>query len=131
MNNIMLLGRLTKDPEVRYTQSGACVAQFTLAVDRPYTKDGSREADFIPCVAWGKTSEAVGNYVHKGQRVLVEGRLQIRPYTDKNGNKRTAAEVVCGRFEFIERREQSGSQGEPQGMESFGQQVPFNEEIPF
>lgn len=131
MNNIMLLGRLTKDPEVRYTQSGACVAQFTLAVDRPYTKDGSREADFIPCVAWGKTSETVGNYVHKGQRLLVEGRLQIRQYTDKNGNKRTAAEVVCGRFEFIERREQSGSQGEPEGMESFGQQVPFNEEIPF
>ena len=70
--------------------------------------------------------------MHKGQRVLVEGRLQIRSYTDKNGNKRTAAEVVCGRFEFIERREQ-GDQGEPQpqGMESFGQQVPFNEEIPF
>ena len=131
MNNIMLLGRLTKDPEVRYTQSGACVAQFTLAVDRPYTKDGSREADFIPCIAWGKTSETVGNYVHKGQRLLVEGRLQIRPYTDKNGNKRTAAEVVCGRFEFIERREQHSTQGEPQGMESFGQQVPFNEEIPF
>ena len=56
MNRIMLLGRLTKDPEIRYTPSGACVAQFTLAVDRPYTKDGSREADFIPCVTWGKTS---------------------------------------------------------------------------
>ena len=68
MNKIILLGRLTKDPEIRYTPSGACVAQFTLAVDRPYTKDGSREADFIPCVTWGKTSETIGNYVHKGQR---------------------------------------------------------------
>lgn len=101
MNSIVLLGRMTKDAEVRYTSTGKVVASFSLAS------------------------------VHKGQRVLVEGRLQIRPYTDKNGNKRTAAEVVCGRFEFIERREQHGTQGEPQGMESFGQQVPFNEEIPF
>lgn len=88
MNRIMLLGRLTKDPEIRYTPSGACVAQFTLAVDRPYTKDGSREADFIPCVTWGKTSETIGNYVHKGQRLLVEGRLQIRSYDAKDGSKR-------------------------------------------
>lgn len=132
MNSIVLLGRMTKDAEVRYTSTGKVVASFSLAVDRPYTgEDGKCEADFIDCTIWGKSAETLGNSVHKGQRVLVEGRLQIRPYTDKNGNKRTAAEVVCGRFEFIERREKSGSQGEPQGMESFGQQVPFNEEIPF
>lgn len=134
MNSIVLLGRMTKDAEVRYTSTGKVVASFSLAVDRPYTGEGGkREADFINCTIWGKSAETLGNSVHKGQRVLVEGRLQIRPYTDKNGNKRTAAEVVCGSFEFIERREQSGSQGEqqPQGMESFGQQVPFNEEIPF
>lgn len=134
MNSIVLLGRMTKDAEVRYTSTGKVVASFSLAVDRPYTgEDGKREADFINCTIWGKSAETLGNSVHKGQRVLVEGRLQIRPYTDKNGNKRTAAEVVCGCFEFIERREQSGSQGEqqPAGLESFGQQVPFNEEIPF
>lgn len=131
MNSIVLLGRMTKDAEVRYTSTGKVVAGFTLAVDRPYSKDGNKETDFINCYLWGKSAETLGNSVHKGQRVLVEGRLQIRPYTDKNGNKRTAAEVVCGRFEFIERREQHGTQGEPQGMESFGQQVPFNEEIPF
>lgn len=134
MNSIVLLGRMTKDAEVRYTSTGKVVASFSLAVDRPYTgEDGKHEADFIDCTIWGKSAETLGNSVHKGQRVLVEGRLQIRPYTDKNGNKRTAAEVVCGRFEFIERREQSGRQGEQQlqGMESFGQQVPFNEEIPF
>lgn len=132
MNSIVLLGRMTKDAEVRYTSTGKVVASFSLAVDRPYTgEDGKREADFINCTIWGKSAETLGNSVHKGQRVLVEGRLQIRPYTDKNGNKHTVAEVVCGRFEFIERREQHGNQGEPQGMESFGQQVPFNEEIPF
>lgn len=132
MNSIVLLGRMTKDAEVRYTSTGKVVASFSLAVDRPYTgTDGKREADFIDCSIWGKNAEILGNSVHKGQRVLVEGRLQIRPYTDKNGNKRMVAEVVCGRFEFIERKEQQSRQGEYQGMESFGQQVPFNEEIPF
>ncbi len=131
MNRIMLLGRLTKDPEIRYTPSGACVAQFTLAVDRPYTKDGSREADFIPCVTWGKTSETIGNYVHKGQRLLVEGRLQIRSYDAKDGSKRWVTEVIVNHAEFIERKEQTSQQPATQSMESFGQQVPFDEEIPF
>lgn len=127
MNNIVLLGRLTKDAEIRSTQSGRMVASFTLAVDRPYTQNGKKEADFIACQIWGKSAEVLGKSVHKGQRILLEGRLQIRQYTDKNGNKRTAAEVVTERFEFIERKEQT----EPQGMENFGQQMPFDEEIPF
>lgn len=127
MNNIVLLGRLTKDADIRSTQSGKVVASFTLAVDRPYTQNGKREADFIACQIWGKSAEVLGKSVHKGQRILLEGRLQIRQYTDKNGNKRTAAEVVTDRFEFIERKEQTA----PQSMESFGQQVPFDEEIPF
>lgn len=127
MNNIVLLGRLTKDADIRSTQSGKVVASFTLAVDRPYTQNGKREADFIACQIWGKSAEVLGKSVHKGQRVLLEGRLQIRQYTDKNGNKRTAAEVVTDRFEFIERKEQTA----PQSMEDFGQQMPFDEEIPF
>ena len=127
MNNIVLLGRLTKDAEIRSTQSGKVVASFTRAVDRPYTQNGKREADFIACQIWGKSAEVLGKSVHKGQRVLLEGRLQIRQYTDKNGNKRTSAEVVAERFEFIERKEQT----ETQGMETFGQQMPFDEEIPF
>ena len=127
MNNIVLLGRLTKDADIRSTQSGKVVASFTLAVDRPYTQNGKREADFIACQIWSKSAEVLGKSVHKGQRILLEGRLQIRQYTDKNGNKRTAAEVVTERFEFIERKEQT----EPQGMENFGQQMPFDEEIPF
>ncbi|WP_276633375.1 single-stranded DNA-binding protein [Phascolarctobacterium succinatutens] len=127
MNNIVLLGRLTKDADIRSTQSGKVVASFTLAVDRPYTQNGKREVDFIACQIWGKSAEVLGKSVHKGQRVLLEGRLQIRQYTDKNGNKRTAAEVVTDRFEFIERKEQTA----PQSMENFGQQMPFDEEIPF
>ena len=127
MNNIVLLGRLTKDADIRSTQSGKVVASFTLAVDRPYTQNGKRRVDFIACQIWGKSAEVLGKSVHKGQRILLEGRLQIRQYTDKNGNKRTAAEVVADRFEFIERKEQT----EPQGMENFGQQMPFDEEIPF
>ena len=127
MNNIVLLGRLTKDADIRSTQSGKVVASFTLAVDRPYTQNGKREVDFIACQIWGKSAEVLGKSVHKGQRILLEGRLQIRQYTDKNGNKRTAAEVVADCFEFIERKEQT----ESQGMENFGQQMPFDEEIPF
>lgn len=127
MNNIVLLGRLTKDADIRSTQSGKVVASFTLAVDRPYTQNGKKEADFIACQIWGKSAEVLGKSVHKGQRVLLEGRLQIRQYTDKNGNKRTAAEVITDRFEFIERKEQTA----PQSMEDFGQQMPFDEEIPF
>lgn len=127
MNNIVLLGHLTKDADIRSTQSGKVVASFTLAVDRPYTQNGKREVDFIACQIWGKSAEVLGKSVHRGQRILLEGRLQIRQYTDKNGNKRTAAEVVADRFEFIERKEQT----ESQGMENFGQQMPFDEEIPF
>jgi single-strand DNA-binding protein len=88
MNKVILMGRLVRDPEVRYTQTGKVVAQFTLAVDRPFTnQDGQREADFINCVLWGKSAELLGNGVHKGQKVLVEGRLQIRSYDAKDGSK--------------------------------------------
>lgn len=137
MNKIILLGRLTRDTEIRYTQTGACVAQFTLAVDRPYTKDGQKEADFITCVAWGKTAETIGNYVHKGQRLLVEGRLQIRNYDAKDGSKRWVTEVIVNHGEFIERKEQQRSYygneaQQPAGdFSNMGQQVPFDEEIPF
>lgn len=136
MNKIVLLGRLTKDPEVRYTSTSKVVAQFTLAVDRPYSKDKQREADFIPVVIWGKQAEICGNYLSKGQRVLVEGRLQIRNYEAKDGQKKYVTEVIAEHFEFIERREQGGESQQKPGEESqdfqgFGSTVPFNEEIPF
>ena len=128
MNKIILLGRLTKDPEVRYTDSGKVVCQFTLAVDRPFTNpDGKREADFIPVVMWGKQAETAGNGLHHGNRALVDGRLQIRSYEGKDGNKHWVTEVIADRFEFIERRDDN----KQKGMESLGQEVPMDEEIPF
>lgn len=137
MNKIILLGRLTRDPEVRYTTTGKVVCQFTLAVDRPFTnQDGQREADFINIVVWGKIAELCGNSLMKGHRALVDGRLQIRSYDGKDGNKRYVTEVVANSVEFIERKgyNPAGS-GAPEGgrsdMESFGSQVPFDEEIPF
>ncbi len=133
MNKIILLGRLVKDPEVRYTQSGKVVCQFTIAVDRPFTnQDGKKEADFIPIVIWGKPAELAGNTLTKGQRVLVEGRLQIRSYDDDKGIKRWVSEVIANGFEYIERK-QDGTAPAPQQspMDSFGTPVPFDEEIPF
>ena len=89
LNNISLMGRLTKDPELRFTQSGKPVASFTLAVDRDYQKD---EVDFINIVVWGKTAEFVNSYLGKGLMATVSGRLQNREWTDKNGSKRISSE---------------------------------------
>ena len=95
LNHITLLGRLTRDPELRRTQSGTAVASFTIAVDRDFApKDGGeRETDFIDCVAWRSTGEFVSKYFQKGSVIAVSGRLQIRNWTDKDGNKRRTAEV--------------------------------------
>lgn len=126
-NKCALLGRLTKDVEVRYTSTGKVVGQLTLAVDRPFTNpDGQREADFIPVVLWGKTAEAAGNNVHKGDRLLVEGRIQMRNYTDKNGAKRYITEVVGNSIEFIEPKHKTADNG---NMENFGEDI--TEQIPF
>lgn len=143
MNRIILLGRLTKDPEVRYTNTGKVVCQFTLAVDRPFAnQEGQREADFIPVVIWGKQAETCGNSLTKGQRALVEGRLQIRSYDGKDGNKHWITEVIADRFEFIERKSDFANRPAAPAASpasapsagnagSFGPTVPFDEEIPF
>ena len=124
LNKILLLGRLVADPELRYTANGKAVAQFTLAVDRPFTsQDGKKEADFIPVILWGKTAEAAANYSFKGQRLLVEGRLQIRSYEAKDGTKRWVTEVIGNSIEFIEKKENSG-------FDAMGTQV-LDEELPF
>jgi len=132
MNRIILLGRLVKDPDVKVTTSGKTVCTFTLAVDRPFSgKDGKREADFINIQTWNKTAELIGNYVSKGQRLLVDGRLQIRSYDGKDGQKHYATEVIADRVEFIERKEKSAQKAESEAMEGFGSEVQFDEEIPF
>lgn len=151
MNKVFLLGRLTKDPEVRYTNTGKVVTQFTIAVDRPFVNpEGQREADFFPIVIWGKSAETAGNSLLKGQRVLVEGRVQIRNYEAKDGTKRWITEVIADRFEFIERKDQwerrgdgvaakpgeesvapATSEGASVSMGGFGAAVADDEKIPF
>ena len=113
LNHITIMGRLTRDPELRRTGSGVAVASFSLAVDRDFSpKDGGeRETDFIDCVAWRQTGEFVSKYFTKGRMAVVSGRLQIRSWTDKEGNKRRTAEVVADNVYFGDSRrdEQGGS----------------------
>ncbi len=127
MNKVILVGRLAQDPEVRYTQSGKAVASFTIAVN-PFTGGGQKEADFIPIVAWEKLAETCGNNLTKGQRVLVEGRLQIRSYETSDGQKRRVAEVIAQNIEFLERKQATEESKE---ANPFGGQVFPEEEIPF
>ena len=101
LNHITIMGRLTRDPELRRTGTGTAVASFTLAVDRDFGgQGGERETDFIDCVAWRQTGEFVSKYFAKGRMAVVSGRLQIRNWTDKDGNKRRSAEVVADNVYF-------------------------------
>lgn len=132
MNKSILLGRLTRDPEVTYTQSGKVVCKFTLAVNRFGAKDGEQSADFIPVVVWGKPAEMIGNSCQKGHRLLVEGRLQIRSYDAKDGTKRWVTEIIASGVEFIERKADTVKpSGDSSGFEEFGQATPFDADIPF
>lgn len=133
MNKVILMGRLTKDPEVKYTQTGKVVTQLTLAVDRPFkSADGNKEVDFVPVVVWGKAAELVGNSCQKGHRLLVDGRLQIRSFEAKDGSKRWVSEIIANGVEFVERKsDKGGTSGDKSEFEQFGHAVPFDEDIPF
>lgn len=114
LNHITIMGRLTRDPELRYTQSQTPVASFSLAVDRDFgSRDGGeKQTDFIDCVAWRQTAEFVSKYFQKGSMAVVSGRLQIRDWTDREGGKRRSAEVVVDNIYFGEsRRRDSGDSG--------------------
>lgn len=115
LNRIALMGRLTRTPELRRTQNGTAVASFTLAVDRDYSgKDGGeKETDFIDCVAWRSTAEFISKYFTKGRMVVVAGRLQIRPWTDKDGNKREATEVIVDSAYFGDSKRDSDAHSTP------------------
>ena len=109
LNHITIMGRLTRDPELRRTGSGTAVASFTVAVDRDRAPEGQeRETDFIDCVAWRGTGEFVSKYFTKGRMIVVSGRLQIRGWTDKEGNKRRTAEVVADNCYFGDSKKESG-----------------------
>lgn len=126
LNNVTIMGRLTREPELRYTQSNTPVASFTLAVDRDF---GDKQTDFIDCVAWRGTGEFVDKYFSKGSMAIVSGRLQIRSWTDDNGNKRRSAEVVAEHVYFGEskRREASAdiSAADFEDLDDDGE-LPFN-----
>ena len=115
LNHIVIMGRLTRDPELRRTGSGLPVASFSVAVDRDFGKNenGEKETDFIDCVAWRNTAEYVSKYFTKGRMIVVSGRLQIRSWTDKDGNKRRTAEVVADNCYFgdSKRDAEGGSYG--------------------
>lgn len=100
LNHIVIMGRLTRDPELRRTANGTAVTSFTIACDRDFGSDGQKETDFVECVAWRSTGEFVSKYFAKGRMAVVSGRLQIRKWEDKDGNKRTTAEVVADNVYF-------------------------------
>ncbi|WP_026975144.1 single-stranded DNA-binding protein [Alicyclobacillus contaminans] len=112
LNRVILIGRLTQDPELRYTNSGTAVASFGLAVDRPRpNQNGERETDFINIVVWQKQAELCAQYLHKGRLAAVDGRLQIRTYENRDGQKVRVAEVVAETVRFLDRGDQAGSSG--------------------
>lgn len=122
LNHTVIMGRMTRDPELRRTSSGVAVSSFTLAVDRDFSlKDGGeKETDFIDCVAWRSTGEFVSKYFAKGRMAVVSGRLQIRGWTDKDGNKRKSAEIVADNVYFADSKKDSSS---PSGYDNQPQTV--------
>lgn len=147
MNKVILAGRLVRDPEVRYTQTGKAVASFTLAVNRRFGRNADQQqtADFIPIVVWDKLAEVCGNNLVKGSQVLIEGRMQVRSYDAQDGSKRYVTEVVAQELEFMGSKPTNAPaptqtfgnapMQSPNPMSgvaaSFGTEVPPDEEIPF
>ena len=138
MNKVILMGRLAKDVDLRYTQTGKAVATFTLAVDRKKGENAPANAptaDFIPCVAWDKLAEIAGNYLSKGRQALVEGHIQVRSYKAKDGSNRYTTEIILEKMEFVgsksDNENSAGSQGN-YGQQGFGfGNGGSDEDIPF
>lgn len=135
LNRVILIGRLTKDPELRYTPTGVAVTNFTLAIDRNYKNaQGERDTDFINCVVYRQLAEACANYLAKGKLAAVDGRLQVRSYTGQDGQKRWVTEVIAEDVRFLSPKDgrdgytESRSQG---GSSSFGHEVNLDDDIPF
>lgn len=136
LNKIFIMGRLTRDPELRHTQSGTAVASFTLAVDRDFKnkQSGEKETDFIDVVAWRQTGEFVSKYFTKGRMAVVEGRLQVRDWTDKDGKKRRSAEVIADNVYFGDSRHDlpsNADHGDPPTGNQFTDLGENDGELPF
>ena len=126
LNHITIMGRLTRNPELRYTQSQTPVASFTLAVDRDFggRDGGEKQTDFIDCVAWRQTAEFVSKYFQKGSMAVVSGRLQIRDWTDREGGKRRSAEVVVDNIYFGDSKKPTSEASEPVTGYEYGAEFP-------
>ena len=125
LNKVVLIGRLVKDPELRNTQSGKAVANFIIAVDRPYVADsGEREADFIPIVAWNKTAENIVKYVGKGRLIAVAGRMQVRNY-EKDNVRHYVTEVIADDVRFLDRAPEESEASAPPQQQDHYDQIPF------
>lgn len=132
LNHITMAGRLVRNPELRRTQNGTAVASFTLACERDFKNEsGDREVDFIDCVAWRKTAELVSSYFTKGRMAIVSGRLQIRGWTDKDGNRRKSAEILVDNIYFGDSKPQAGEATEATGAEPYSEIAEDDDEIPF
>ena len=140
LNKIIIMGRLTRDPELRRTGSGTAVTSFSLACDRDFkSQSGEKETDFIDVVAWKNTAEFVSKYFSKGRMAVVDGRLQIRDWTDKSGNKRTTAEVVAENVYFADSKRSESNENQKENFNALSGRlsddfVPISEEggeIPF
>jgi len=144
MNKAVLLGRLTRDPEIRYTQSNEplCIARYTIAVNRRFKREGEPDADFIPCVAFGRAGEFAERYLKKGMLVCVSGRIQVRSWEDQQGQKRWSTEVVLEEQDFAESKASFQSRGgdapmepsmpsrEPEGFAAISETID-DEDLPF
>lgn len=135
MNKVELVGRLTRDPEVRYSQNGnnTAVAHFSVAVNRRYAKEGEQTADFINCVAFGKTAEFIERYFHKGNAIGITGRIQTGSYTNKDGAKVYTTDVLTEEVEFVEKKQDGTTNNAPTTTDDGFMNVPDNidEELPF
>ena len=133
MNSVQLLGRLARDPEVRYTDGGATIASFTIAVDRRFKQENGETADFISCKAFGKTAEFIEKYFGKGKKLALNGRIQTGSYTNKDGVKVYTTEVIVENVEFVESKgtEQNGGAAETKNDDFMNVPDGLDEELPF
>lgn len=133
LNRVVLIGRLTKDPELRYTPNGVAVASFTLAVDRNYKNaQGEKETDFIPCVVFRQLAELCANYLAKGRLAAVDGRIQVRSYEGQDGQRRWVTEVVGDNVRFLSPKENNtNTSNVSDDFGSFAHEVSLDDDIPF
>ena len=132
LNNVVIMGRLTRDPELRRTQGGTAVTSFTMAVDRDFkSQSGEKETDFIDVVAWRNTGEFAAKYLAKGRMAAVEGRIQVRDWQDKDGNRRKSVEVVADNVYFADSKRDSKPQDTPATNEPDFDEIEDDGDLPF